>query len=87
MFYQFLAWLLVGALAGWLASAVTGERRGCLGNTVLGILGGVVSGFLFYLAVNTRLFGISLAEVLMSALGACLVLLLWRRPGGSRFPG
>ncbi|MDQ6793914.1 MAG: GlsB/YeaQ/YmgE family stress response membrane protein [Chloroflexota bacterium] len=43
-----LGWLLVGLLAGWLSAMVVPGRtaRGCLANTVVGILGGVVGGYL-----------------------------------------
>lgn len=85
MLYQILAWIIVGAIAGSLASALMGERHGCLANTFLGILGGVVGGFIWFLVSNTRLFGISLAEVLMAAFGSIIVLMVWRSLAGKRF--
>jgi uncharacterized membrane protein YeaQ/YmgE (transglycosylase-associated protein family) len=43
-----LGWLLVGLVAGWLSAMVVPGRsaRGCLANTVVGILGGVIGGYL-----------------------------------------
>jgi uncharacterized membrane protein YeaQ/YmgE (transglycosylase-associated protein family) len=35
-------WIVLGALAGWIASAITGVREGWLGNIVVGILGAVI---------------------------------------------
>jgi uncharacterized membrane protein YeaQ/YmgE (transglycosylase-associated protein family) len=42
-----VSWLIIGALAGWLASLITGngKRMGALLNIVVGIIGGFVGGF------------------------------------------
>lgn len=42
-----LGWIVVGLLAGALSSAVVrgGGPQGCLGNTILGILGGLFGGW------------------------------------------
>jgi uncharacterized membrane protein YeaQ/YmgE (transglycosylase-associated protein family) len=43
-----LGFLLIGGLAGWLASLLTrGRGFGCLPNLVVGILGAVLGGWLF----------------------------------------
>ena len=48
--YSILTWLIVGAFAGLLASVlVRGRGYGCLGNTVVGLIGAVVGGFVFNL--------------------------------------
>ena len=42
-----IAWLIVGAIAGWLAGLVVkGGGFGLLGNIVIGIIGAVVAGWL-----------------------------------------
>jgi uncharacterized membrane protein YeaQ/YmgE (transglycosylase-associated protein family) len=42
-----LGWLIIGALAGWLAGRiVTGYGFGLVGNIVIGILGACVGGLL-----------------------------------------
>jgi uncharacterized membrane protein YeaQ/YmgE (transglycosylase-associated protein family) len=44
----FLAWIVVGLIAGWLAGQVMkGGGYGVLADIILGILGGVVGGWLF----------------------------------------
>lgn len=42
-------WIVVGGLAGWLASIVarTNERMGCLLNVGVGVVGAVIGGWLF----------------------------------------
>ena len=43
-----LAWIIFGALAGWVASMIAGtsHRQGCLTNIAVGIVGAFVGGFL-----------------------------------------
>jgi uncharacterized membrane protein YeaQ/YmgE (transglycosylase-associated protein family) len=43
-----IVWLIVGAVAGWLAGVITkGGGFGLVGNIIVGILGAVVAGYLF----------------------------------------
>ena len=45
---DFVIWLLVGVVAGWLAGQVMkGRSYGMTGNIAIGIIGSVVSGFTF----------------------------------------
>lgn len=69
-----LGWLIVGLLAGWLSGLVVPGRaaRGCLANTLVGVLGGLVGGYL------SRELGIGdpsgfLGAVVVAAVGAVLV--------------
>lgn len=41
------SWIIFGALAGWVASIITGrsERMGCLANIFIGIIGAMLGGF------------------------------------------
>ncbi len=41
-----VAWVVVGLLAGWLASHVMGSGYGLVGDLVLGLLGAVIGGFI-----------------------------------------
>ena len=43
-----VAWLVIGAIAGWLASNImTGGGLGLVGNIVVGIIGAAIAGWLF----------------------------------------
>ncbi len=45
---NFLWFLIIGALAGWLAGQfMKGSGFGLLGNLIVGIIGGVLGGMLF----------------------------------------
>ena len=42
-----VAWIIVGLLAGWLATQILGGRGGLLYNLAVGLVGAIVGGFLF----------------------------------------
>lgn len=46
-----LSWIIFGALAGWVASLLTGNnaRMGCLLNIVVGVAGALIGGLLMEL--------------------------------------
>ena len=41
-----IAWILVGLLAGWLATQILGGRGGLMYNLAVGLVGAIVGGFL-----------------------------------------
>jgi uncharacterized membrane protein YeaQ/YmgE (transglycosylase-associated protein family) len=43
-----ISWLIVGAVAGWLAGMVVkGGTYGLIGNIIVGVIGGLIAGWLF----------------------------------------
>ena len=44
-----ISWIIFGAVAGWLATTLTGkkENKGCLFNVVIGIVGAFIGGAMF----------------------------------------
>ena len=71
-----IAWLIVGAIAGWLAGLIVkGGGFGLLGNIVIGIIGAVVAGWLLpQLGVNLGT-GIVRA-IINAAIGGIIVLVI-----------
>jgi len=66
--------LIVGALAGWLAGKfMKGGGFGVLINIVLGIVGGLVAGWLFSV-LNINFINGMIGDILKGAIGASLVL-------------
>ena len=70
-----LAWIVIGAIAGWLAGLlVKGYGFGLIGNIVVGILGAGVAGLLApRLGLYTESFG---GNIVASLLGALVLLFL-----------
>jgi uncharacterized membrane protein YeaQ/YmgE (transglycosylase-associated protein family) len=71
-----IVWLIVGAIAGWLAGLIVkGGGFGLVGNIVIGIVGAVVAGWLLpTLGVNLGT-GV-VAAIIDSAIGAVVVLVI-----------
>jgi uncharacterized membrane protein YeaQ/YmgE (transglycosylase-associated protein family) len=81
----FIAWIVVGAIAGFLASQVMGSREGLLMMVVLGIVGGLVGGFVAttVLKVGT-VNGINLESIVIATVGAIAIVFLASLVTGSR---
>jgi uncharacterized membrane protein YeaQ/YmgE (transglycosylase-associated protein family) len=76
MLESLIAWLLIGAIAGWLASLIVkGHGLGLVGNIVVGIVGAVIAGWLLPLIGFVFLGGI-LAAVINAVIGAVLLLVI-----------
>ena len=81
----FIAWIIVGAIAGFLANQVVGSREGLLMMVVLGIVGGLVGGFIASSVLHVgSVNGINVESVVIATLGAILVVFVTRAAGGSR---
>lgn len=73
-----LVFLIVGAVAGWLAGLiVSGFGFGLIGNIVVGIIGALIAGYLFPAVGITLGTGI-LAAIIHSTIGAIILLVLIR---------
>jgi len=76
---NFILWIIIGGILGWLASIImrTNAQQGILMNILVGIIGALLAGFLL-----TPLFGVgtinqsnfSLPSLLLSLLGAVILL-------------
>ncbi len=81
---QLITWIVVGAIAGWLASIVmTGHRFSTLTHIILGLIGAFVGGILFTLfkiqvppSLAAIKFTIGLADIIVAFVGAIVVLLI-----------
>lgn len=76
--YDILVWIIVGGIAGWLASLIVrGGGFGLVGNIVLGIVGALVAGWLFP-RLGFAIGGGLVAAIINAAIGAIVVLLVVR---------
>ncbi|MBZ0302950.1 MAG: GlsB/YeaQ/YmgE family stress response membrane protein [Anaerolineae bacterium] len=72
-----LAWIIVGAIAGWLASIVmkTNSRQGCLTDIIVGVIGGFLGGWLLdLLGVGGDVTGLNIGSILVAFIGAVVFL-------------
>ena len=81
----FVAWIVVGAIAGFIANQVMGSREGLLMVVVLGIVGGLVGGYLATTVFKMgTVDGINIESIFIATLGAILVVVVVRFLQGSR---
>ena len=75
-----LGWIFVGLIAGALAGfLVPGrERFGCIGTTLIGIVGGFVGGWLWVNVLDMDPAGGFLGALFVAVFGAVLVLFVLR---------
>jgi uncharacterized membrane protein YeaQ/YmgE (transglycosylase-associated protein family) len=72
-----IAWIIVGGIAGWLASLVmkTNNRQGCLVDIIIGVIGAFIGGWLMsQLGVDTEVTGINIPSILVAFIGAVVFL-------------
>lgn len=73
-----IIFLLIGAVAGWLAGLIVkGFGFGLVGNIIIGIIGAFIAGYLFP-ALNVSLGAGIVASILHATIGAVLLLLVVR---------
>ena len=72
----FIIWLVIGAVAGWLAGQlVKGYGFGLIGNIVVGIVGAVLAGWLLPLAGFVLVGGV-IAAIINAVIGAVILLVV-----------
>lgn len=73
-----IIFLLVGAVAGWLAGTlVKGYGFGLIGNIVVGVVGAFIAGFLFP-RLGIAIGGGIIAAIINATIGAVILLVLLR---------
>jgi uncharacterized membrane protein YeaQ/YmgE (transglycosylase-associated protein family) len=85
-----IAWLVVGAIAGWLAGYLVkgDEGMGVIGHIVLGIVGGIVGGWLAGLLTGgDYINGINITTIVVAVIGAVIVVVGWNALRGTARTG
>jgi uncharacterized membrane protein YeaQ/YmgE (transglycosylase-associated protein family) len=74
-----VAWIVIGLIAGFLASIIVGGGGGLLAWLIAGLIGSVVGGFIAQqMKFNLKLGNAFLEQVIISVGGAIIVLILAR---------
>jgi uncharacterized membrane protein YeaQ/YmgE (transglycosylase-associated protein family) len=82
-----LAWIVVGLIAGWLASRVMrGAGYGLIGDIIVGIVGALIGGFLAekLLGMQSAVNGINIPSIFVAFVGAVILIAILRLVGGRR---
>ena len=71
-----IIWLVVGAIAGWLAGMlVKGSGYGLIGDIIVGIIGGLIAGWLLP-QIGIVIGGGIIAAIINAFIGAVILLLI-----------
>lgn len=74
---SFIGWIIIGGLAGWLASKFMGTdaEQGVLANVIVGVIGAFLGGFVMNLVGGQGITGFNIWSFIVALLGA--VILIW----------
>ena len=82
-----LAWIIVGGIAGWLASLVVqGTGMGIVGDIIVGIVGALIGGFILSLLLpgTFGFTGFNLGSLIVAFIGAVILLFIVKLFTGRR---
>ena len=71
-----LGWIILGGIAGWLASFITGTNAsmGVVANIVVGIIGAVIGGWIFGWFGGTGVEGFNVWSLFVALIGSVVLL-------------
>ena len=74
-----IAWIVLGAIAGWITNLIMGGKEGVVATVLLGIVGAVVGGFLAGTILKVAdVTGINVESVVVAVIGAVIVVAVYR---------
>ena len=80
-----ISWIVLGLVAGFIGSKIVNKSgEGFFLDIVLGIVGAVVGGYLFQTFGNSGVTGLNLYSILVAAVGAIVVLVVYHAFFGRR---
>jgi uncharacterized membrane protein YeaQ/YmgE (transglycosylase-associated protein family) len=78
MFMGILAWIVLGLIAGFIASRIVHkEGAGCALDIVLGIVGAFVGGIIFSVLGGVGVTGFNLWSLFVATIGAVVILVVY----------
>src|SRR6266545_7360165 len=76
MLTNLIFWIVLGALAGWIASIIMGRNAsmGAGANIIVGIIGAIIGGFLMNALGGPGVTGFNLYSIIVAIVGAVILL-------------
>lgn len=79
-----IAWIVLGLIAGFIASQIVkGRGEGVVGDIVVGVVGALVGGFLFNLIGATGVTGFNLWSLFVAVIGSIVLLFAYHAIRGA----
>ena len=78
-----IAWLILGLIAGFIASKIINKSgEGLIVDILLGIVGAFVGGFIFNYFGGVGITGLDIRSIVVSVIGAIVVLVVYHAGAG-----
>jgi uncharacterized membrane protein YeaQ/YmgE (transglycosylase-associated protein family) len=82
---SFLAWIVLGLLAGFIGSKLVNRRgEGIVLDVLLGVVGAVIGGWLFRVLGASGVNGLNLYSLFVAVLGSVVLLVVYHALRGRR---
>jgi uncharacterized membrane protein YeaQ/YmgE (transglycosylase-associated protein family) len=80
-----IAWIVLGAIAGWITNMIMGGKEGVIATVILGIIGAVVGGWLAGTVLKVAdVTGVNIESIVVAVVGAVIVVAVYRFVVGRR---
>lgn len=80
-----IAWIVLGAIAGFIANMIMGSREGVIMTVVVGIVGGLIGGYLAGSVLGVAdVTGLNIESIVVAVVGAVILIAVVRVFTGSR---
>lgn len=79
-----IIWLILGLVAGFIASKIVGGPGSLILDIVLGIVGAFAGGFIFSFVGASGVTGLNLYSIFVAVIGAVVVLFIYHAVVGRR---
>jgi len=84
MITSLIGWIVLGLIAGYIASRLVNHRgEGIIMDVALGIVGAVAGGWIFRMFGSTGVTGFDVWSLFIAIIGAVVFLLVWHLVRGS----
>lgn len=74
----FISWIILGGIAGWLASVIMKTDQGTMWDIIMGIVGSVIGGMIMNALGQPGVTGLNLYSIVVAAIGASVVIYVGR---------
>jgi len=77
---SFIAWIVLGGVAGWLGSLLMGTNasQGIIANIIVGIIGAFIGGYIFNFFGEGGVSGFNIYSLFVSTIGAVVTIWLYK---------
>jgi uncharacterized membrane protein YeaQ/YmgE (transglycosylase-associated protein family) len=73
-----LIWIVLGAVAGWIAGMIMKSSHGIIEDVILGVVGAFIGGFIFNFFGQPGVTGLNIYSIVVAVIGAVILIFLGR---------